>query len=392
MSPDSWLPPRGVLLHIGPRKTGTTALQSAIAAARPELRQQGIIYPGKVAQHIQAAGAVQQRSLIGMARGEKADMSVWDDLVAEVAERDDKAIVSSENFGSAVPEIIPKIINDLGGPQVKVLITIRPIGEMLPSLWQQKIKGGQTIRFDDWLAKQLKGNFKQEMWHAQRHDQLVQRWVDVAGADSVAVMPVISARRDDLYRNFEELVGITPGLLKPTRSNRSLTASEAELLRELHERIDLQRTDPQLYHRWVRQGAFKSLVERRTPSKDDPKVVLPRWAAERALEIEEMMLPGIANSGAHIVGDLNDLIPALPQVDEAAEIVAPPTSVDNDVAIELFVGLLEKANKQSQRDAKKSRRRLRKSKGNMTKMSTAEMVSEIARRGKAKATSVVKKD
>ena len=41
------LPPQAVLLHIGPHKTGTTAVQSALASARPRLKTAGVLYPGR---------------------------------------------------------------------------------------------------------------------------------------------------------------------------------------------------------------------------------------------------------------------------------------------------------------------------------------------------------
>ena len=40
-----------VLLHIGPPKTGTTALQHSLAQARPQLKAQGVLYPGKRFSH-----------------------------------------------------------------------------------------------------------------------------------------------------------------------------------------------------------------------------------------------------------------------------------------------------------------------------------------------------
>lgn len=42
---------RTAYLHIGPHKTGTTALQGAFAAAREPLSQAGILYPGPEANH-----------------------------------------------------------------------------------------------------------------------------------------------------------------------------------------------------------------------------------------------------------------------------------------------------------------------------------------------------
>ena len=46
------LPADVIGLHIGIHKTGTTALQAALADARPELTTHGVLYPGRrTAQH-----------------------------------------------------------------------------------------------------------------------------------------------------------------------------------------------------------------------------------------------------------------------------------------------------------------------------------------------------
>lgn len=44
---DLLLPPGTRLLHIGPHKTGTTALQVALSKARANLESQGVRYLGE---------------------------------------------------------------------------------------------------------------------------------------------------------------------------------------------------------------------------------------------------------------------------------------------------------------------------------------------------------
>ena len=52
LPPAEVLPEDAVLLHIGVHKTGTTAIQAALADAREELASLGVRYPGKLqAQH-----------------------------------------------------------------------------------------------------------------------------------------------------------------------------------------------------------------------------------------------------------------------------------------------------------------------------------------------------
>ncbi len=55
---EPWVPRGGLLLHIGPHKTGTTALQAAFAEARPRLETFGVSYPG---QHAAPHGAAMAR-------------------------------------------------------------------------------------------------------------------------------------------------------------------------------------------------------------------------------------------------------------------------------------------------------------------------------------------
>ena len=54
-----------LLLHIGPYKTGTTAIQQALHDARPSLRERGIIYPGKSRRQRRSGWSVMDRHPLG---------------------------------------------------------------------------------------------------------------------------------------------------------------------------------------------------------------------------------------------------------------------------------------------------------------------------------------
>ena len=61
------------------------------------------------------------------------------------AEYDGRTIISSEFLDDISPEICARVIDDLGGPQrVSVVVTLRLIGAILPSAWQQGLKAGVT--------------------------------------------------------------------------------------------------------------------------------------------------------------------------------------------------------------------------------------------------------
>ena len=96
------LPDNAILLHVGFHKTGTTALQSAFAAARPKLEAAGVRYPGNRNSHHRAAMAATNRTWgWGAQGGRRPRMHYWDDVVAESREHPGRVCISSEAFSGA---------------------------------------------------------------------------------------------------------------------------------------------------------------------------------------------------------------------------------------------------------------------------------------------------
>jgi hypothetical protein len=70
------------LLHIGPHKTGTTAVQGALHLARERLAARGVVYPGRGRQPLWPILAVTgQPALLG---GPRPEISYWGNLVRDV--------------------------------------------------------------------------------------------------------------------------------------------------------------------------------------------------------------------------------------------------------------------------------------------------------------------
>ena len=64
------------LLHIGPHKTGTTAVQGALHLARERLAARGVVYPGRGRQPLWPILAVTgQPALLG---GPRPEISYWE--------------------------------------------------------------------------------------------------------------------------------------------------------------------------------------------------------------------------------------------------------------------------------------------------------------------------
>ncbi|MFM7824556.1 MAG: hypothetical protein ACKO8K_00535, partial [Candidatus Limnocylindrus sp.] len=171
------LPEGGVLLHIGPPKTGTSALQGACHACRDEMRAQGVRYAGRTQQSGRAAYAVLGREHPTL--GEAPSAHHWKRLVSEVrTAKEPRVFVSSEFFAGADDAQIARIVRELGGDRVHVALTLRPFSRILASRWQQNVQEGARYSFDQWLHwvfEQPDEGKGATFWSRQRHDRLAAR-------------------------------------------------------------------------------------------------------------------------------------------------------------------------------------------------------------------------
>lgn len=370
--PAPWLRDGGILLHIGPPKTGTTALQSSLAEARSRLNESGVLYPGTAEQHFRQAGAALGRRLPGMPPGAAPPRGIWLRFLGQLAERPDKAVVSSEMFAEADPATAARIVAELGGDSVQVLVTLRPLEDILASTWQQGLQHGQVTSFGPWIKLQFAADEDSPFWRLNRHDLLVEAWAGIVGTENVAVLPVDRAKPDQLLRGAESLLGVPSQTLHPTISNRSLSAEEAELIRGFHERLRPERESLR-YVKWIRNGALRYLVEERRPGPKEHKITTPAWAVGRARELHRPMLDRIAESGVRVVGDLSGLIP---DREPPPDVEMSTDHTTNDIAAELLVGLYQAADRHYDEAVADASR--------LHRFTARELGAELVRRGRTR--------
>lgn len=127
------LPAGTSLLHIGPHKTGTTAIQGALFAAKGLLPGHGVVFPAHSRHPMEAALAACARpAMLGdTAPTEKH----WTRLLDQVGATGGKtSVISSEFFADAEDDdTIARIVEQLGGEGVHVLVTLRPLVRIMPS-------------------------------------------------------------------------------------------------------------------------------------------------------------------------------------------------------------------------------------------------------------------
>ncbi len=298
-----------VLLHVGLHKTGTTALQVALADARGEIETLGVRYPGKGLYHHKAILAGADRPYGWRNNGARiTPKKHWNRMLRE-ADFPGRTIISSEFLDDIAPEICARVVDDLGGPsRVSVVVTLRAIGAILPSAWQQGLKAGVTTPYSQWLQvmfEEEQTTRAERFWF--RHDQVaqVQRWADIVGADRTYAVVIPDGDRAAIFTAFEGLLGLPGGFLAGREQiiqNRSMTAPEAEFVRQLNKELSGQMSWDE-YTVMVRRALILNMVEKRRPGSDEAKIVTPEWAADKAEELGQRFAKGVAESGVTIIGD-----------------------------------------------------------------------------------------
>lgn len=354
------LPDGTHLLHIGPQKTGSTAIQSALHRARAQLLTHGVMYPGPSMRPAEAAGAG-----LGFATptgGPQASIEAWHDLLRQVHEPGHRLVcVSHEAFGRAEAAQAAQVVETLGGDRPHVVAVARRYDRLMPSQWQQRVKAKLRLSYAEWLEVVLGEPAPEDpvwrnLWVPHDTAALAERWSSLVGRENFTLIVADDRDRELLPRTFESLLGVPEGLLDLTggRRNRSLTYSEVEVLRGLNIGFHDRGWSAQDYYELVHRGVIPALV-RSEKSPEEPEIPpLPAWALERLVELSDRRIKDLGTLGVNVVGGLEKL-----RIDPAA---VPTGSADAEVSVSLQTALkaLDGLAARAVATRKQDRRRLRK--------------------------------
>ena len=227
---DLLLPPGTCLVHIGPPKTGTTAVQGAFHAARAETAAQGVHYAGRTRHSIGPRDPGGHRAPGGFFtdwRARPVDISALgararQGLASKPAGK--RVLVSSEFFADATEQYIPRRSSTISAASgVHVVVTLRPLGKIVTSQWQQYVQSGMRVSFPElarhdvqqgprrrWTPVRSGGATVTTSWYA--------RWVDAVGSENVTVVAVDDRDHGMLLRTFEAFTGLREGTLVAERA------------------------------------------------------------------------------------------------------------------------------------------------------------------------------
>jgi len=334
------LPERAVLVHVGPYKTGTTALQTSLHAHRAELAAAGVTYPGTHHRQMRPSWALLGRSRLGNA---VVPMAEWDELVAETRAAPGRVMISSEDFSSAEPTDAAKLVADLGSERVHVLLVARRLDRLLPSSWQERVKSvNETRSYEAWLREVLTvpdSPAAQMFWRHQSVAAQLALWTSAVPASRVVLVVADEQDHALLRRLTERLLGLGPGSLTQSASpNTSLSWNRAELVRRVNAGFADGEWGERLHRRLVYAGLVSGLQHRPPDPAESSIPPIPGWALDRLRELGEERVREAASAPVQVVGDPERLrLPA----DVAPSAEPAPTSLAMESAVAGLAGLLD---------------------------------------------------
>ena len=127
-----------LFLHIGHGKTGTSAIQSALAIASDDLAKRGINYPIQQSLRDRAS-----RLEITSGNWEPISQVTLTDQLLEIAKsnyNNSTIVLSSESLFWLIPELIQEKSTWEAHIDLHIILAVREIEEMLSSEYQQRVK------------------------------------------------------------------------------------------------------------------------------------------------------------------------------------------------------------------------------------------------------------
>lgn len=321
-----------LIVHIGPRKTGTTYLQRVLQQLSPSLKAKGVLYPTdyRGQEDYNHVGAVSDLTHNEESKESNRwtgkDGSGWTGLASTVAAWDGTAIISAEMIGGLRPAAAQRMLDGLSASTIDIVITMRDLGRILPSSWQQHVRNTHTQSYRRYLERRasergdLPPTQMQAEWDSERHQTfwrsyaygaLVRRWQDLVGADHVSVvtLPPSGSPSNLLWDRFRAALAVdalpeVAPKLPAFIANIGSTRAEAVFLHALNveaKRRDWNRKTANELQQQLLSSGFLERADRGGP------LLLPRSYLGRVREWVDVDIADMATTDVVIHGDVEDL-------------------------------------------------------------------------------------
>ncbi|MFM8841098.1 MAG: hypothetical protein ACKOFU_00080 [Actinomycetota bacterium] len=306
-----------IVLHAGFHKSGTTALQYAFHKNRSSLRQSGVVYPPSYghAHHRAAWGLIERVWGWKDNGGKLVPAKSWQTLARQVKKNSGIALISSEFFAEAKDHHVAQAKQDFGSVPVTIVFTLRPFAKILASSYQQFLKFGVKVRFNEWLehvfSKKYESTITPTFWNRVQVDEIVGRWGKFFGSENVIVILADESKPEFIFQEFTKILGISSDALPlpEVGGNRSMTLEETELLLQINNIYD-QRGGWEQYQALIREGYVRHLSDHTKADPDAERILTPEWAVKEARNINHRQFQRLQEMNIEIRGDLEGFVDA----------------------------------------------------------------------------------
>jgi hypothetical protein len=309
---------RVVYLHVGAPKTGTTYLQDRLALNKASLSRHGVHYPLSLhASQFRPALDVLQMPWGGL----QVDVAgEWDALVARVRRLSGTVVISHEILAAAKPAQVRRVMAGLADSEVHLVFSARDLARQIPAEWQEGVKHQRKVGYTGFLRQvQTARRDKPSLWfwRVQSLPDVLTRWSRGLPPDRVhlVTVPQHDAPRDTLWARYCQAFGIEPAWAprESVRDNASIGAAETFLLRKLNRRLRQAGLPSEEYRRLIRELVVHQTLAKRP---NMARVTLPPTAFPWAAEVAEEWVEWVRGSGIDVVGDVGDLRPVPPDLEQ----------------------------------------------------------------------------
>jgi hypothetical protein len=376
------VPEGSVLLHIGPQKTGSTAIQESLHNAREQLAELGVYYPGPYRRPIEAGWAILGAGA-PLGRPEPR-METWNTLIDGLhASTLPRRILSNEDLSRGNDAVVERIVRDVGADDIQLLYVARRFDQLLPSHWQERLKARMTLSFEDFLRTVLEGDPTtwewRLMWECQFPDQVLASWGRFVPPERTTVIVLESGDHDLLPRAFEQLLGLPTGLLvaPDVVQNRSYTFPEAEALRRINRLAAQENWPDRRYLDLVRRGAARLWTNSPRPSGAARIPGLPAWALDRVNDLADRQADALLASGCRLIGSPDSL-----RTRDRVSAYDGPMELDEvplDLLEQALGALADRAARTRRRSLARQRTRLE-NEGGVENVGAGDLARELGRR------------
>lgn len=309
-----------VVVHIGPRKTATTYLQRALQALVESGELASGVYP------IRTRGRLDHNHVPGLVDLLRPHLPLQGDawteqdggdaaaLLAAVGDAPGTVVLSAEALSVLRSDGIAALVAALAPGRVEVVVTLRDLGRILPSSWQQHVRNGNIEDYATYLdlrvAERAEGGWEDRpdraFWRAYAYGGLVRRWAAHAPV-TVATVPPPGAPTADIWRRFRTAAGLddllppTPPEVADERANRALTAAESFVVHGLNVAARAAGRDRRKTRAWHRAVLAAHADPR------GGRLLLPPQVSEAVSTWAREDVHDLAATGVRVVGALDDL-------------------------------------------------------------------------------------